>query len=62
VKTGDLVKMKYEMWWKLQSRKDFTEEVAIVLETTYNAVKLLYADGMIKCNLAEHYEVISESR
>ena len=62
MQVGDLVKMKYEMWWKLQSRKDFTEDFAIVLETTHNAVKLLYSNGKIKCNLAEHYEVVSESR
>jgi len=61
MKTGDLVKMKHMMWWTLQDRKDFTEEVAIVLETAYNAVKLLCPDGTIKSQLADHYEVISES-
>jgi len=61
MKTGDLVKMKHIMWWRLQDRKDFTKDVAIVLETAYNAVKLFYPDGKIKSQLADHYEVISES-
>ena len=61
MKAGDLVKRKYIMWWTLQSRKDFTEEVRIVLEKDYNAVKLLCSDGMVRCSLADHWEVISAS-
>ena len=62
MKAGDLVKMKFIMWWMLQDRKDFTEEVRIVLETEYNAVKLLCSDGMVRCSLVDQWEVISESR
>jgi len=61
VKAGDVVKMKYIMWWTLQSRKDVTEDVRIVIEKDYNAVKLLCSDGIVKCSLADHWEVISES-
>jgi hypothetical protein len=61
VKAGDLVKMKFTMWWMLQDRKDFTEEVRIVLEKDYNAVKLLCSDGMVRSSLSDHWEVISES-
>ena len=61
MKSGDLVKMKFIMWWMLQDRKDFTEEVRIVLEKDYNAVKLLCSDGMVRCSLADHWEVISAS-
>ena len=62
MKAGDLVKMKFTMWWMLADRKDFTKEVALVAEIDYNCLQLLFPDGMIKRNLAEHYEVISESR
>lgn len=58
MKEGDLVRMKYEMWWRLKDRKDYCEEVALVLETAHNAVKLLYSTGAIKPGLVEHYEVI----
>ena len=62
MKVGDLVQMKYVMWWMLQDRKNFTKEVALVTEIDYNCLQLLFPDGMIKRNLAEHYEVVSESR
>ena len=62
MKAGDLVKMKFTMWWMLQDRKDFTKEVRIVLETEHNAVKLLCSDGMVRCSLVDQWEVISESR
>jgi hypothetical protein len=62
MKVGDLVKLKYTMWWKLRDRKDYTTEVAIVIERNHNALKLLRSNGNIKCDLAEHYEVVNESR
>jgi hypothetical protein len=62
MKVGDLVKMKYEMWWKLRSRKDFVDSPAIVLEQAHNAVKVLLPSGLVKRDLIEHWEVISESR
>ena len=62
MKAGDLVKMKYVMWWMLTDRKDFTEEVRMVVEKEYNAVNLLCADGVIRRQLADHWEVINEGR
>ena len=58
MKQGDLVRMKYEMWWRLKERKDYSEDVALVLETAHNAVKLLHSNGDIRAGLAEHYEVV----
>ena len=62
MKVGDLVKMKYEMWWKLRSRKNFVGDTALVLEQTHNAVKILLSNGLVKRDLIECWEVISESR
>ena len=63
MKSGDLVKMKYMMFWMLKenSHQHYTEEPLIVLETVHNAVKVIYPDGRVKSDLAEHYEVISEN-
>ena len=61
MKAGDLVKMKYIMWWTLQSRKDFTQETGIVLSQDANAVKVILSSGEIKCDLVDHWEVLSAS-
>jgi hypothetical protein len=58
--TGDLVKMKYEMWWKVRNRKaDYISTHALVIDRARNAIKLLHADGNIKCSLADQWEVVS---
>jgi hypothetical protein len=64
VKVGDLVMMKRTMFWMLKENQHqhYTEEPLIVLETVYNAVKVIYPDGRVKSDLIDHYEVISESR
>ena len=64
MKTGDLVKMKRVMFWMLKgnNHQHYTEEPLIVLESVYNAVKVMYPDGRVKSDLVEHYEVISESQ
>ena len=62
MKTGDLVKMKYEMRWKLRSRKDYVPDLAIVLERAHNAVKVMLPNGLMKRDLAECWEVVNESR
>ena len=62
MKVGDLVKMKYEMWWKLRSRKDYVSDVAIVLETVHNAVKVMLPNGTVKHDLTECWEVVNEGR
>jgi len=60
VKPGDLVKMKDVMWWRLQDRKDYTFETGIVLSIDYNAIKVILNSGEKKCDLVDHWEVISE--
>ena len=60
MKTGDLVKMKDVMWWRLQDRKEFTHETGIVLSVSYNAIKVVLSSGKKTCSLADHWEVISE--
>ena len=61
MKPGDLVKMKDVMWWRLQSRKDFTRETGIVLSIDYNAIKVILNSGEKKCSLTDHWEVLSAS-
>lgn len=62
MKSGDLVKMKYAMFWMLKGHKEkYTEEVALVISAHHNAIKIMTPDGTIKSDLAEHWRVISES-
>jgi len=66
-KAGDLVKMKFISFWMKKSNHGrpghvaYTETPMLVLETAYNAIKVIYPDGRVKSDLAEHYEVISHS-
>ena len=62
MKSGDLVRMKRMMFWVLKGNKHqhYTEEFLLVLETAYNAVKVMYPDGRVKSDLKEHYEVVQE--
>ena len=63
MKVGDLVKMKYCMFWQLKGKKEkYTEQFFLVLERTHNTIRLLHPDGQAKIRLAENYEVINESR
>jgi len=64
VKVGDLVKMKNHMFWvaKNNRRIDWSNQIGIVVEQSARAVKVLFSDGVINAGLAEHYEVLSESR
>lgn len=63
MKTGDLVRMKYEMWWKLRSRKkDYVHECGIVYSTHARGVKVLLPGGEIKVGLIDHWEVVNENR
>ena len=64
ISAGDLVKMKLRLFWvaKTDRHMTYTEQPCLVLETYSNAVKVLYSDGLVKCDLAEHFEVISEGR
>ena len=60
MKVGDLVKMKYAMWWNWRPGSDYAPP-GIVITRSYNALTLLYPDGEIRRDLAKRYEVISES-
>ena len=62
MKIGDLVKMKPIAFWQLKAHRPqhYTEQPLLVMEQAHNAVKVLYPNGKIKSDLAEHYDVISE--
>ena len=62
MKVGDLVKMKYAMWWNHRPRKDYVSDVGIVLETAHNAINVMLPNGLVKRDLIECWEVISEGR
>ena len=60
MKTGDLVKMKYEMWWKVRNRKkDYTNECGIVYDIVGKGLKVLMPDNSIKLGLINHWEVVN---
>lgn len=67
MKSGDLVKMKFiSFWMKKQGHGGpghvgYTETPMLVLETVHNAIKVILPDGSIKSDLAEYYEVVSET-
>ena len=61
MRVGDLVKMKYAMWWRIRDRKEYTEETGIVLSIDYNAIKVILNSGEKKCSLTDHWEVVSAS-
>jgi hypothetical protein len=61
MKVGDLVKMKYEMWWKVRDRKlDFVDDCGIVYGIAGKGIKVLMPDSTIKLGLVDHWEVINE--
>ena len=62
MKVGDLAKMKHVMWWRLRDRKGFVHEPALVVAKDENCIILLFSTGKTRRDLAEHWEVISESQ
>jgi len=61
MKSGDLVKMKFISFWQKKNNNGgipYTETPLLVLETAYNAIKVIMPDGQVKNDLAEYYEVI----
>ena len=59
MKVGDLVQMKYEMWWKLRSRKHFVSDVgAVVNIPSYNIIEVLLPGGTVKRGLVENWQVV----
>ena len=56
--------MKYISFWQKKNNRHgvpFTETPMIVLETAYNAIKVILPDGHVKKDLAEYYEVVNEN-
>ena len=65
MRKGDLVKVK-KKWHRVKKlgnpRSMMPEIPMLVLEAAHNAVKVITPGGAIITDLAEYYEVISESR
>ena len=61
MKPGDLVKMKFDMWWKLKSRKNYIDPPVLVISRDQGAIKVLLPSGKIKNSLAENWDVVSEN-
>jgi len=60
MKAGDLVKMKYDSWWKVRSRsKDYTDQMGLVYSIHAKGIKVIMPDGNIKVGLIDQWEVIS---
>jgi len=54
--------MKRCMFWHLKGNpsRHYTEVPFIALEVDYNAVKMMWPDGRIACDLVENYDVVNE--
>ena len=65
MKVGDLVKMKYEMWWKMRDlpgktrATDHTDQCGIVYGIAGRGIKVLMPDNTIKLGLTDHWEVVN---
>ena len=63
VSVGDMVKMKYMMFWMLKNDPGkYTESTALVIEKDANWIRIIFAQGEIRRDLEEHWEVINETR
>ena len=62
MKVGDLIRMKRCMFWHLKGNpsRHYTEVPFIALEVDYNAIKMMWPDGRIACDLVENYDVVNE--
>ncbi len=60
MKIGDLVKMKYTMFWRLKGNPGakYHELPVLVIEKSNNAIKVMYPCGKIKTDIADQFEVI----
>ena len=65
MKVGDLVKMKYEMWWKLRDsnpsqnrHRAYTDQPGIVYGIAGRGIKVLMPDNTIKVGLIDQWEVV----
>ena len=63
MKVGDLVKMKYEMWWNPNlRRKDYTNACGIVYGIAGQGIKVLMPNNTLKVGLLNQWEVVGENR
>ena len=64
MKVGDLVVMKYRMFWDLKRNNSmkYTDEPLLLLECSpqHGAVKVMYPSGQVRAGIEEWYEVVSE--
>ena len=60
---GDLVKMKYEMYWRLKSnpRIDYSEDVASVINCGSHIMEIMWPDGKIEQRDKDLFEVVNEA-
>jgi len=64
MKVGDLVKMKYEMWWKIRNSpgrnkvNGYTDKCGIVYGIAGRGIKVFMPDNTIKLGLVDHWEVV----
>ena len=58
---GDLVKMKYEMFWhlKLNPRINYTEDIGTVVTSGSHMMSVMWPDGKIERMDRDFFEVIS---
>ena len=64
ISIGDIVKMKYIMFWQLKNQPGkYTEDTAIVIERLNTvSMRVMFESGNIMRDLVEHWEVVDGSR
>ena len=64
MKAGDLVRMKYTMFWTLKGNHiiNYTESVASVINASSHVIEVMWPDGKIDRRDKDLFEVINESR
>jgi len=61
VRVGDLVKMKYEMFWHLKRNPEinYTEDIGTVVSCGSHIMSVMWPDGKIDRRDKDFFEVIS---
>jgi len=64
MKAGDLVRMKYAMFWMLKSNRNvhYREDVATVITTGSHIMEVMWPDGRIDRRDRDFFEVVDEAR
>ena len=63
ISIGDIVKMKYIMFWQLKNQPGkYTESTALVIEKEANWVRVIFEQGEVRRDLTEHWDVVDGSR